>query len=243
MNVFEKSFLINDSHTGLNRICKMSAIINFIQYTTISHILCNEDKQETMELYAKVGMFLTNVRIKLNRPLYYGEVINVKTYQCPLTSSKIYRVCKLYVKEELVGEAVTVALLVDLQTRKLISPNMYVDNLKKFIYSGKNEKISIKKIGRRKVINTKTYEVEYSDTDKNGHMNNVRYAELISNIINMSEQQDKYISEMQIDFISECSVGQEIKLGSVKNDDVFYVQGVDMKNKLKFNGEAHLTAI
>lgn len=134
-------------------------------------------------------------------------------------------------------------MLVNIQTRKLVKPTIYTDILNKMTYYDGGFPIYNKEIPRKKVLNATLYQVQYSDTDKNGHMNNARYAEIISNMIKMNERQDKYICEMQIDFISECYMGCEIKLSTKNKDNLFYVQGVDIKNKLKFKGEVHLNKI
>lgn len=245
MNIFEKSFMINNSHIGLNRLCKISSILNFIQEILIEQIYqVDSIKGKILRVFKETEMFVLSIRIELQCPIYFGKVLKLKVYQYPLTSSKIYRKVKLYIGEEYVGSAVVVTVLVNIRSRKLVNPRLYTDILEQYVYSGDIEDVKVKEICRRKVEkNTQKYHVEYSDIDGNGHMNNVRYAEIISNVMKMEEHEDQYINKLQIDFISECYVNDEINLGKVNEGNKFYVQGSDSKNKLKFKGEVYLQYI
>lgn len=244
MNVFEKLFMINNYHAGLNRVCKISSILNFIQEITIEQVhQVGSIKEKVSRMFKEIEMFVLSVRIELQRPVYFGEVLTLRVYQCPLISSKLYRKAKLYIGEEYVGSAVVVTVLVNLESRKLINPRLHTEILEQYIYSGDTEHVRVKEVCRKKVENIKKYHVEYSDIDRNGHMNNVRYAEIISNVIKMEQYEDQYINKLQIDFISECYVNDEINLGKINEGNKFYVQGSDSRNRLKFKGEAYLQYI
>lgn len=54
---------------------------------------------------------------------------------------------------------------------------------------------------------TYIHKVRYTDIDHNGHMNNAKYADIILDILNMKHQM---IKELQIDFVSEARLGQDL---------------------------------
>ena len=231
MNVFEKLFMINNYHAGLNRVCKISSILNFIQEITIEQVhQVGSIKEKVSRMFKEIEMFVLSVRIELQRPIYFGEVLTCRSFS--ETNLTPY-----------VGSAVVVTVLVNLESRKLINPRLHTEILEQYIYSGDTEHVRVKEVCRKKVENIKKYHVEYSDIDRNGHMNNVRYAEIISNVIKMEQYEDQYINKLQIDFISECYVNDEINLGKINEGNKFYVQGSDSRNRLKFKGEAYLQYI
>lgn len=62
--------------------------------------------------------------------------------------------------------------------------------------------------------------VRFSDLDHNKHMNNTNYALLSTNAID-----DNIYSHFEINFLSECLLGDEIVVSSAKTEDAEFVSG------------------
>ena len=69
----------------------------------------------------------------------------------------------------------------------------------------------------------RNYAVGWSDTDRNQHMNNTRYADLICDAM-ADRLSGQHITDVQMHFAGECRLGDDISL-SVGESDAVYVQG------------------
>lgn len=70
----------------------------------------------------------------------------------------------------------------------------------------------------------RNYAVGWSDTDRNQHMNNTRYADLVCDAI-AEKLSGRHITDAQMHFAGECRLGDTITL-SVGESDAVYVLGV-----------------
>lgn len=243
MKIYNKSFLVNAGDVTVHGICKISTLIHYVEIVTTEHISQMPILSILTESGENIGFFITNVWVKMHSKIQYGDWITVQTYQCPLKGAKIHRKIKFFVQNKLVAEAVTSLLLVNLDTRKLIRTTDFLCELDKSAYD--DDEGNLATFGRMSCAKVKfieKYKVRYSDIDHNGHMNNVRYAEIISDAMDLCMEQDKYISEMRIDFLSECNIGNEIELYMGGVDEI-YVQGIVEKGKIKFRSSISLTEI
>lgn len=69
----------------------------------------------------------------------------------------------------------------------------------------------------------RNYAVGWSDTDRNQHMNNTRYADLVCDAM-ADKLSGHHITDVQMHFAGECRLGDDISL-SVGESDAVYVQG------------------
>ena len=86
--------------------------------------------------------------------------------------------------------------------------------------------------------------MHYSDTDINGHVNNVRYADFICDAIRMDQLGDGcYVSALQVDYLAECVAGETITLRAGAGEGVRYVCGIGSEGKSRFEGAVTLTPL
>ena len=77
-----------------------------------------------------------------------------------------------------------------------------------------------------------TYAVRWSDIDRNGHMNNTRYADLMWDFV-PEEWQDKMPVEVEIHFAGESRQGDILQMGSsVESDQVLCVAGDNERGRV-----------
>ena len=79
------------------------------------------------------------------------------------------------------------------------------------------------------------HQVVFTELDHNRHMNNTYYASLI--IDSIPGMADYKIEDMQINFLSECHLGEELSIYTVKmqSDNEYQVLGVKKDMSLSFN--------
>ncbi|MBO7215075.1 MAG: hypothetical protein J6V66_06235 [Clostridia bacterium] len=70
-----------------------------------------------------------------------------------------------------------------------------------------------------------TYTAEYSDIDVNGHVNNVVYAKMALNTFTPCEFDEKDYNAFEIHFLSQCFLGNEIKIFKKQLGNAVYVEG------------------
>ena len=85
--------------------------------------------------------------------------------------------------------------------------------------------------------------IGYSETDSNGHANNTRYADYACDAIAFETQRGKYLRQMQITYSTECLVGQTIRMLCEKEEEIYYVRGVDKDGKSHFDIRMELAEI
>ena len=77
--------------------------------------------------------------------------------------------------------------------------------------------------------------MRYSDTDINGHVNNIRYADFACDTLDMDRlEQDRFLSQMQIGYLAECRPGDLLTLETGEQEDGVYVRGTDQEGKPRF---------
>lgn len=72
----------------------------------------------------------------------------------------------------------------------------------------------------------------FSFTDRNGHINNARCAELAADAIN--PKSNEVIKSFQIDFIHEAVPGEELLLYTSRNQNICCIKAEGKDNKLRF---------
>lgn len=86
--------------------------------------------------------------------------------------------------------------------------------------------------------------LHYSDTDVNGHVNNVRYVDFICDALHMENLgPERYVSSLQVGYLAECRAGETIELCAGQEDGIWYVHGADPAGKSRFDGAVELSHI
>lgn len=103
-----------------------------------------------------------------------------------------------------VGEAVSVWVVAELESRRMLRPKKVSCILQAPVPETVKDR-EVKLIHppkEREFVYTKT--VRYSDLDINGHMNNTKYADVMMDALEPEKLQGCFISEMQLNFAREC---------------------------------------
>lgn len=242
MDILEQSYQVASRETDLFNQCRPSALLGFLQDLATDHAaVLNVSRELLMEKY---GAFWMMVRLwfKLDRPISGGETIHIKTWHRGAKTAMVYRDFDIYSGGELIGEAVTAWVIAEYESRKMLRPASVVE----MAQSAAAEKVKEKTLSRIKLPGNMERidrrQVRYSDTDVNGHMNNVRYADVACDAIGYDRMKGRFLSEMQINFISECFAGEDIFVFRGRENNLEYIQGADQDGKSHFEIEMKLAA-
>ena len=148
----------------------------------------------------------------------------------------MYRDFDLLMDGKPIGEAVSVWVLADLDTHKLFR----LGNVREFDDTSGGALCKEKLLPRLKVpvplVPTQARALHYSDTDVNGHVNNVRYADFTCDALEMQRLgQGRFVSSVQIGYLKECRAGETIRLSTGCENGIWYVQGDGEERKPRFD--------
>ena len=69
-------------------------------------------------------------------------------------------------------------------------------------------------------------DLRYSDTDINGHVNNIHYADFACDSLHLERLgQGKFVRSFQVGYVSECRAGETIWVDTAQRGDELFARG------------------
>lgn len=186
-----------------------------------------------------IDWILSRVRVDFFDYIKHGETIEFYTYPSELKNGFIF--CRnggIRQNDKYLCQVSSMWALIDNKTRKLIiRPNLsYVkDSLEGEIPLPLPEKIQTQECS---LLYKRT--MRYSDCDLNGHVNNTRYIEMVSDIFSLDFYRAHFITRLDINYVNELHDGEEVSIfvsndktyieGRV-NDKVSFIAKIEFKDK------------
>ena len=241
---FERGYPIDSRDVDPWNHCKPSGLMGILQEAAVAAACeLHASRPEMMEKYNLFWM-LARMWYRLDRPLKWNETLSIRTWHRGGSGASSYRDFDLFVDGKPVGEAVSVWVLADADTHRLAR----MSKIEEFQGTDGGELCKDKSLSRFKLPQEMAAAdhraMHYSDTDINGHVNNVRYADFICDAIRMDQLgQDFYVSALQVDYLAECMAGETITLFTGEQDGLRYVRGADTAGKSRFEGAVTLTPL
>lgn len=200
----------------------MSAVLKIFQEVNEKHMAQFGLGYEFMK---NEGFVFLIVRSKVNvsRMPAHTENLRVVTRPMGIIGAEFYREYKIYCKEELIIDASQSSVTADTHSHKILHPKMFnkfgLDLSPNGKIKNRLERISSEeypKIGERTV--------KYSDLDYNTHLNNTKYADIISDCLSREMMGKTYVSQ-QINFINEANLGDKISLYEKEENGEYKIYG------------------
>ena len=241
---FERGYPIDSRDVDPWNHCKPSGLMGILQEAAVAAACeLHASRPEMMEKYNLFWM-LARMWYRLDRPLKWNETLSIRTWHRGGSGASSYRDFDLFVDGKPVGEAVSVWVLADADTHRLAR----MSKIEEFQGTDGGKLCKDKSLSRFKLPQEMAAAdhraMHYSDTDINGHVNNVRYADFICDAIRMDQLgQDFYVSALQVDYLAECMAGETITLFTGEQDGLRYVRGADAAGKSRFEGAVTLTPL
>ena len=241
---FEGQYAIDSRDVDPWNHCRPSGVMGILQEAAVSAACALHVSRE--ETLGKYGLFwmLARMWYRLDRPLGWNEKLTVRTWHRGGGGASCYRDFDLFVDGKPVGEAVSVWILADAVTHRIAR----MSRVEEFRNTDggalcKDRLLSRFRMppemeaGERRLLH-------YSDTDVNGHVNNVRYADFICDALRMDRLgEGRFVSSLQVDYLAECRAGESITLFTGYQDGLWYVRGADEGGKARFEGAVTLTPL
>ena len=215
----EQSFFIRSSDTDLNAHLRPSALLSLCQDAADSHAALQQcDRRCLVRDYGAVWL-LTRMYFHLDRPLYAGETLTIRTWQRPAEKLMVYRDYDFLHEGELVGEGVSAWVIAGEQDRKMMRPT----DIPAIVQADRPAQVKslrlkpIRRPAQPETVYTRT--VRWSDLDVNGHMNNAKYTYALFDSFSSRELKEDPVTMLEVIFKNQTREGDTLKFFRRFNPD------------------------
>lgn len=233
---YEATFRIGAGEAGLNLQCRPSGVLSILQEgATQAACQFHASGPEMRERHNALWM-VTRMWYHLDRPLMWNDEVKLRTWHRGGRGPAMYRDFDLFVDGKPIGEAVSVWVLVNAEDRKLLR----LSDVGELAATDGGELCKSKKLsGLRvpeKMALVEQRKFHYSDIDCNGHVNNVRYADLAADAAGLEGRLDgRFVSSLQIGYLKECMAGESIDVHRAESGDGIFILGVGLEGDTHFD--------
>lgn len=241
--ITEVTFRVDSLDVDMFNQCRPSAVLGYLQEAaTQAAIELGASGPEILEKYNCLWMVSRNW-VELDSPLRWNEEFTIQTWHRGGTGVATYRDFDIFRGGERIGQAVAQWVMVDADTHKLYRMRDVTE------FQGTDGGERKKSIRLHRVPMPKEFQVAgkrylgYSDTDINGHINNIHYADYACDALHLEQHgQGKFVREFQISYIGECRAGEELTMETAVEDNHLYARGVGCGGESRFEYALTLAA-
>ena len=232
MEYFKKEISVDTHDIDFNGVCRASSMLKYIQSAAEAQLTANGMSYDQLKDSAR-AFIISRMHIEIGSAARADDKLTAATFPCDSRGFSFLRCYQLARNGEVIARAISVWALVDTNTRSLVKVADFDLNLPTFapldIALGHFRAPStLVKVGE--------YTPVYADLDRNGHINNTRYADIYANFLPMDK---KRISTLTISFVSEAKQGEILDVLLAKEDGAYYIRTVKPDGKI--NSEARIT--
>lgn len=232
---FEDTYLVGSRDIDLFGQCRPSAILGLLQEAATQAAGAIHVAREDMIRQYHAFWMLSRIRYTLGRPLSFGEQVTVKTWHRGGKSAMMYREFDLSVAGVPVGQALSVWVLADLDSHKLLR----ISDVDQFEGTDGGELCRQELLHKPRLPKdlqmSEVRRMHYSDTDVNGHVNNGKYADFTCDALSLEQLCDgRFVSSLQLSYLAECKAGEEIDFYTGHESGSYFVRGQGREGKDRF---------
>ncbi|MBR5271898.1 MAG: hypothetical protein IKU25_00665 [Clostridia bacterium] len=236
--VNENTLVVTEDYVGEDGRMSLKGMLDVMQQCAHKHLhAVNLSVERLMEL--GMMLFVTRISCKMHRMPTINEKLSTKTWTLPERRAGLLRYHTIDTADgECLIEAVSQWVCVDVNTRRLISSQGFVDAWSAPFPEMVNGYPAPKRLREKcELKSLNKIEIDESRLDFYGHVNNSEYAELVSESMEI-----KNPTAFRIAYTSEAKLGDVLDIKSFDDENSAYIEaefsrGVSFKAKVYFNGE------
>lgn len=224
---FEKEYIVDSRDVDLFGTLRPSTMLANLQDAATVHGFLQGMGREVLVARYNAFWMMARLSFHLDRPIRFGETLNVCTYHRGSGGAMVYRDFDLTVDGQPVGECTTAWVVTTFDTRTMLRPKRIPELVNAEYPSVTKSKTlgHLKPPGELQLLELRP--VRYSETDINGHMNNTRYADVACDAIGYEKMKDRFLSDMQINYLKECFAGETLHVLGVPTEAGWFIRGAD----------------
>ena len=220
MKSYRESFILRTMDCDVNGVWRLSCILEAMQETAGIHMVQLGYGQQAMREKGIAWVLLRNA-LNMERYPLLGERVSVETFHTEPRHRLFPRYCIIRdAKEQIIGRASSLWVLMDLRTRHSISANslniQLPDNSDLEPPMALPSNIPPVENGSKREM---VYQPVYTDLDVNGHVNNVRYADGLCNLLGVDVMRRYEIASIVLHYYAEVQPEQRLHLTLRQNNE------------------------
>lgn len=230
--MFRFNLEVDVHDVDFNGVARFSSLMKYIQTAAQSQLTSRGMSYDELKRRNR-AFILSRIKIDFSEPLRAYDKVCAISYPCESHGYSFLRCYGLEKDGRLIGRAVSVWALIDVEKRSLVR----VDEFELGIETEEPNDLTLSRFRLpSSVTEVGTYTVNYADTDQNGHMNNTRYPDMYSNFLPLD---GKRIRTISINYLNEAPRGEKLLVYLAKgNDTLYYIRTVREDGKV--NSEAEI---
>lgn len=223
----EMEYRVDSRDIDMFQQCRPSAVLGILQEAaTRASMALKISGPEALEKYNALWMITRN-RVELDKPIRWNDLLTIRTWHRGAAGASSYRDFDIIRDGEVIGQGVTLWVLVDAAEHKL----MRMKDVAEFQGTDGGELKKSIKLHRapmpERFDDRSLREMRYSDTDINGHINNIHYADFACDAIHLERYgKGKFVRTFQLDYITECMAGETLTIDTAVAGSDLFARGV-----------------
>lgn len=235
ISLYSKQFHVDYGDSDYYKKLKLSSLFNYFQDVSILHSDNLSVGIGQIRSDLNVTWVMIRILLKIERFPNWGETVVVETW--PIKPKKL-EFERDYVVKDLEGNvlvrAVSSWVIMDVDQREIRRSELLNTQIPYYIEERALEQRpgKLKPNGNLQFVYDK--KVGYSDIDMNGHLNNSKYIDYITDCFSIETHGNYEIDTIQVNYIGEAVAGNTISFFrdiSLLEQRQIYVEGVDLSNE------------
>lgn len=202
-------------------LCRPTILPELMQDTATIHAEQMGMGRRVLLQKARAIFMLSRLYYFLNRPVRQGETVEVSTWQRGARGAIWYRDFSLTCQGVSLGRATSCWVLVSADTGRVIRPDRVLEPHQLAMRKQEGWP-QLNKLALPALSPFCRHPVRYSDLDSNRHLNHVRSIEILTDTLGLEEEPGQYVSSLQINYLGQCRLGEELEVLGGQRDGVRY---------------------
>jgi len=188
-----------------------------------------------------ISFVLNRFGLKITRMPKYDETVTIRTWPAEMARGTFIRKGDMYdAAGHKIMEWASLWILFDINTRKILKPSALPVEIPTLTDIAVDvHPLKVEQHCDTAPYATHVHTVRYADVDTNMHMNNSIYGDLVGNGAFPCAESAREIKEVQINYLGETRLGDEIKIAAHMDGDRCLVYGV-CEEKMSFAARVEL---
>lgn len=216
---FSREYCINTHDLDLNNIVSASGQLRYmLDAVNFQMEECTPSYDELFD--SGYSFILSRTAIEFYMPLHSHDRVRVETWAVEGRGTIFNRCYRIWKNDVIAAEGISAWALVNMKDRHLmrhgdVRLNYHTDEMIDI-----NVPIRFRLPPDDELCKVGEYTVRYPDVDRNRHMNNTKYADILAAFLPTMEGQR--ISELAINYLSEAPLGEKLDVLYTKKEDAHY---------------------
>ena len=208
--VYSEEFKITDLYIDCFGRLLPSKILYMMQEVAGNHFAQMAMDYDSL---AQRGLFwaITRNKVQITRLPMRGETIRLETWPMPTTRVAYPRSIVAYDEDgNEVFRSITLWVLMDANNRSMVLPGKSGIDVVGTLRG--NELASPLGLPAKALVNRRKRYVNFTDLDRNAHMNNTRYLDWVYDLLGAEFHKDHTLREFTLCYLNEAREGQQLEL-------------------------------